>query len=364
MITTRNHTLTSAASGLLAALLAAVTASPAHGQAAGRVVAPDGRALAGTILATTPNDVEIEDSAGELRKVPIDRIADVQFDDEPPKVRTARSLLEAGRPADALGEIEEVEKSELEGVPALVITEMEFVKVAAAGLLAAQSGDGVAAADAAMAGFLAKNPRSHHAYELQQILADLRTRAGKFDGAAAAFDALAAGPPAFKVQAAAGKAGILHQQGKFAEAAQQFDAAIAIPATDEPSLARKRLATLGKARALARLDKPADALALLDGLVKQADPENKDLLARAYIVRGEIFGGMPNRQQDALIAFLTVDLVYNSVPEAHAEALFNLATLWQQARQDQRARDAEQTLKAAYPQSGWTKKLAGAGKAS
>lgn len=351
----------SPATMLLAALLVAAAADAAHGQAAGRVVAADGRALAGTILATTANDVEIEATGGDLKRVPIDRIAEVQFDDEPPKLRSARSLLIKGRPADALGDLAQVEKSELEGLPPMIVAEMEFVKTAAAGLLAAQSGDGVAAADAAVAAFLSKNPRSHHAYELQQILADLRTRAGNFDGAAAAFDALAAGPPAFKVQAAAGKAGILHQQGKFADAVQQFDAAIAIPANDEASQGRKRMATLGKARALARLDKPAEAIALLDGLIKQADPESKDLLARTYVVRGEIFVGMPNKQQDALISFLTVDLVYSAVPEAHAEALFNLARLWDQARQDQRAREAEQTLKAAYPESGWAKKLAGAG---
>lgn len=338
--------------------------SIAWGQAAGTLVAPGGKSLSGTILGTSPNDVEIEDQAGDIKRVPIDRIQEVQFGDEPPALRSARTFFMGGRPAEAIDELSKIEPSELEGVAALVLAEVDFVKAAAAGRLAAQTGDGVAAAEKDVAGFLTKHARSHHVYEMQQVLADLRAKAGRFNDAEAAYAALAKGPAAFKVQAASGKAGLLFDQGKFAEAAREYDAALAIAATDDASLARKRLATLGKARSFARVDKQADAIALVTGLISQTDPEDREFLSRAYAALGAIYAGMKGKDQDALISYLTVDLVYNSVPECHAEALYQLTGLWKRVRQDQRANEAAQTLRDAYPQSQWTKTLAGAGKAS
>ena len=73
---------------------------------------------------------------------------------------------------------------------------------------------------------------------------------------------------------------------------------------------------------------------------------------------------MEGKDQDALIAYLTVDLVYNTVPDSHAEALYYLSELWGKAREDQRSRQCGQILRDAYPQSGWAKKLAGGGKTS
>jgi hypothetical protein len=140
------------------------------GQAPGRLVAPNGKSLLGTILGTSPTDVEIEDEDGDLKRVPLDKIVEVQFSDEPAKLASARSFLMRGRSGDALGELESVLESELEGVPALVLAEMEFAKAAAAGQMAVESGDGVPAADAMVTGFLTKHPRSHHFFEMQQLL--------------------------------------------------------------------------------------------------------------------------------------------------------------------------------------------------
>ena len=82
------------------------------------------------------------------------------------------------------------------------------------------------------------------------------------------------------------------------------------------------------------------------------------MLSKAYAVLGDAYRAA-GKEQDALIAFLTVDLVYNTQPESHAEALFNLAQLWDKAQNPERARQAKQALEATYPDSSWTKKLAG-----
>lgn len=334
------------------------------GQAPGRLVAPNGKSLSGTILGTSPTDVEIENEDGDLKRVPLDKIVEVQFSDEPPKLASARSFLIRGRSGDALGELESVLESELEGVPALVLAEMEFAKAAAMGQMAVESGDGVPAADALVAGFLAKHPRSHHFFEMQQLLGELRAKAGNYPAAMQAFDALSKGPSAFKIQASSGKGQVLVEQGKFADAVREYDAALAVSAGDEASLRRAREAALGKARALSRLGKHADAIKLAKATIDGADPEDRSLLSKAYVVLGGLYRAMDGKDQDALIAYLTVDLVYNTVPDSHAEALFYLSELWGKAREEQRSRQSGQILRDAYPQSGWAKKLAAGGKAS
>lgn len=332
------------------------------GQAPGRLVAPNGKSLSGTILGTSPTDVEIEDENGDLKRVPLDKIVEVQFSDEPAKLASARSFLMRGRSGDALGELESVLDSELEGVPALVLAEMEFAKAAATGQMAVESGDGVSAADAVVTAFLAKHPRSHHFFEMQQLLGDLRAKARNFPAAMQAFDALSKGPVAFKIRASSGKGQVLVDEGKFAEAVREYDAALAVSAGDEASLMRKREAALGKARALSRLGRHDDAIKLAKATIDEADPEDRSLLSRAYVVLGSLYRAMEGKDQDALIAYLTVDLVYNTVPDSHAEALYYLSELWGKAREEQRARQSGQILRDAYPQSGWAKKLTAGGK--
>ena len=78
-------------------------------------------------------------------------------------------------------------------------------------------------------------------------------------------------------------------------------------------------------------------------------------MARAYNVLGTAYR-QTGRTQEALLAFLHVDVLYPSVPEAHAEALANLADLWQQVHQNERANRARKTLEEEYPDSPWTKK--------
>jgi outer membrane protein assembly factor BamD (BamD/ComL family) len=64
-----------------------------------------------------------------------------------------------------------------------------------------------------------------------------------------------------------------------------------------------------------------------------------------------------HREQDGLIAYLTVDLVHSSDPDSHAEALYRLQELWDQGRYPQRASEARRRLEADYPESAWAARL-------
>ena len=106
---------------------------------------------------------------------------------------------------------------------------------------------------------------------------------------------------------------------------------------------------MGKAKCLSLQGKQDAAIEMVLQIIKDSSPEDKELLSRAYNVLGGAYRSMAGREQDALIQFLTVDLVYNTLPESHAEALFNLGELWDKGSNPERAREARQNLKAAYP---------------
>ena len=338
-------------------LAAAIVCGTASAQAPDRVVTTEG-AFTGKVVGTSAEAIDLEDRNGETRKIPIDQLRDLQFGGEPQSLRAARSLLARGRAADAVEEVAKIEASELDGAEPVLLDEVDFVKAAAAGRAALAAGADPKDAGRRVSEFLTKHPKSHHFYDMQQLLGDLLFRAGKPDAALAAYSTLAKGPAAFKVRAAAAKAGMLFDQQKFAEAMAEYDAAIKIEATDDASAEQKRGAQLGKARCLAQTGKNAEAVVLVQGIIKQADPEEKELLGRAYNVLGAAYRAAGDKDQDALISFLTVDLVYNGSPDSHAEALANLAELWDKVKQTERARDTRKLLQESYPASPWAKKQA------
>lgn len=310
--------------------------------------------VSGRVAAVTPNGVDVEGRDGEVQNVPIEKIREVQFGGEPQDLKAARTLLARGRPVDAIEDLKKLKDEDFQGAEPLIVEEREYVAAAVAARAVLQSGGDVKAPGQLVAGFLSKHPKSHHTYELQEILGDLLARANLPDKAIAAYDKVAQGPPAFKVRAASAKARMLFDQKKFDEAAAAFDQAIAVNATDDASKAQKRAAELGKAKCLAESGKGSEAVDLVLRAIRQASPEEKEMLAAAYNTLGAAHRAA-GKDQDALIAFLTVDLVYNVVPDAHAEALANLVALWQKANNPERARQAMQSLESAYPESAWAK---------
>ncbi|MEA1951308.1 MAG: tetratricopeptide repeat protein, partial [Planctomycetota bacterium] len=87
-------------------------------------------------------------------------------------------------------------------------------------------------------------------------------------------------------------------------------------------------------------------------IIMAADPEQTRLLARAYNAKGTALR-KANKPNDALLAFLHVDVLYFSSPEDHAEALANLAELWGEIHKPQQAMQARQILKQRYKNSRW-----------
>lgn len=329
-------------------------------QTADRVFTTEG-SVSGKVTAVSANDVDIEDRNGETKKITIDKVREVQFADEPQSLRSARSMLNRGRAAEAIAELEKIEASELDGAEKLILDERDYVKAAATGRAALSAGTDPAAAAKMVQEFLGKNAQSHHFYELQELLGNLHARAGTADKALAAYSQLAKGPAAFKIRAASAKAGMLFEQKKYDEAMKEYQEAMGIAADDDASAAQKLGAALGKAKCLSQLGRNDEAIKTVQGIIKQSDPEAKEMLAQAYNVLGAAYRAAGDKDQDALISYLTVDLVYNSSPESHAEALANLSELWEKVKNPERALETRKLLKDSYPGSRWAKQAAADG---
>lgn len=342
-------------------LVVVATVSPTR--AADSVVLADGERIGGAIVNLAPDVVEIEGRDGTVNKITISGIREVLFDGEPESFASARTLLGRRDGAGALAELAKIDKADIDAADPQIRDEYEFLE-AAATAQAATAADGPVAAQGLQA-FLTAKPRSHHRFAGHEILGDLFARLGKFAEATTAYAELDRGPPALRVRAATIKARLLLEQNKPAEALGAFEAALQITTepTDAASSLEKGDAELGIARCLARTGKAEDGITRTRATILAADPNDRVLLAKAFATLGECQRAAGGKDQDALISYLTVDLVYNGVPEPHAEALYNLVQLWDATKQPERARAARQALLAAYPQSPWAKKL-GAGQAS
>ncbi len=183
------------------------------------------------------------------------------------------------------------------------------------------------------------NPKSYHFLEASETVGDLLAADGKYVQAAEYYARLNAAPwPDYKMRTRVAAGRLLLAQGKAREAAAMFDKVIANPSEGDLAQAQRHRGRAGEGRRLVALQKPDEAIKIVEALIAKADPENAPLVARAYNVLGTA-QRQAGRVKEALLAFLhvNVDPRYSAVPEAHAEALANLAELWQQVHRTDRA---------------------------
>ena len=328
----------------------------ASGMAADVVRTIDGDRLSVTVTGSSREGLTIEDREGE-RQVPVAELVDVQYEGEPQELRTARNLLARGRSADALAELDKIDQDSLANLTDLMAAEQAYIKAAAKAESALlDSGNLAQLRDAGreVLAFATAHPDSFRYYRSRELVGDLLAASGDTAKAMDYYKELAAGPPSMKIRAATARGRMLLTTGDHAGAVTAFEQAEAVGATDPASVEQKRLASLGKARALGLLGKGSEAIAVVNTLLNGADPEDVELLGPAYNAMGDAHRAA-GRLQDAVLAYLTVDLVYNANPAAHAEALAKLAEVWDEIGQPERSREARDSLQASYPETSWAK---------
>ena len=306
--------------------------------------------------------VEYEQSTvcGVQKEVPVNEILTIIFNDDPKELKRAKDYIVKDRYAEAAAALEGIKEEP--GQPEVRL-ELEYYRALCDARLAlankgetAEAEKRVADAGRRMKAFADAHPNSYHYFEATALVGDLLLAFRQYPQAAEYYGRLAKAPwPDYQMRAGVAVGRTLLAQGKNDEAVAVLDKVIASAAIGDLADAQRTLATLQKANALVALQKPDEAIVLAERVLANADPGDAVVKAQAYNIMGTAHR-QAGRTEEALFAFLHVDFFYSEVPTAHAEALWNLAALWEQLHKIERANAARKTLEEHYKDSRWAKK--------
>ena len=309
----------------------------------------------GTISAMTATEVSLDMAAGQKKQVPVNEIDTIVFEGEPPEIKLVRSEVANSNYEGALKSLDKIDPAKV--TRAEIKQDLQFYKALCLARLALAGTGKVGDAGIQMRAFVKDNPTNYHYLAAAEILGDLFATIGKPELAYEQYTAVERAPwPEAKMRGSVAKGRILVMQKKYPEALAAFDTVLKLAGDGKGPGATSRLAAqLGKATCLAATDQPDKAIALVQEVIDNADPEDVDLNGRAYLALGNCYRQKPAAIKDARDAFLHVDLLYPSNREAHAEALANLARIWNELGKPERALQATQLLKDRYANSVWAK---------
>jgi tetratricopeptide (TPR) repeat protein len=314
----------------------------------------DGDKHTGTVKNISPTDVTIGGSVSET-VVPVNEIAAVVYALEPRGLAEARAAYDSGRYTDVFAALNEIKPEQIRRDE--MRTEIEFYRAMAAARLASfGSVDQKTATSAGMElnRFLTEHKNSHHYYEVNEALGGLLA-ALKNPNAFRYYDVVAGAPwPDYKIRAGLLKGQAEQMHGNHAAAIKHFDAALATTAPGGQAATQLLLVRVGKAASLAESGNTEEAIEILNQVIAKADEGEIEVHARAYNALGACFR-KKGATKGALLEYLKVDLLFNTVPDAHAEALYYLSQLWNEARHPERARAAAEALQQRYATSRWNK---------
>lgn len=329
------------------------------GQAVDSVKKTTGETVSCRITAISRLMLEAEKLSGDPISIPVSEIQSITFDGEPRPLKTVRMHLRSGRYEDAL---EELNGDELSGVRRQEIAQdVAFYKAVCAARLAMGETEAVRKAAEEMKVFVHGNTDSYHFLEGCEKLGELYVALGRYSDAETYFKQLGNAPwPEFQMRArvAMGRAQLAQGAGKIPAAKKSFQEVLDLPARSDAAKSQHLAAQLGLASCLAAEKQYDQAIEKIQAILASADVEQVELHARAYNTLGTALT-MAGRKNEAIMAFLHVDLLYNSIPDAHAEALAHLAELWAKVGKEERARQAQNMLLQQYKNSRWVKRSGG-----
>lgn len=334
----------------LVLLVLAVTSSSSAWAQVDRIVPIKGPTVIGKITEIKRDSVTLESSSGK-QTFTIDRIGTLIFDAEPPQLTSGRRAAVEGNYEQAAQDLSGIDFSK---------AMRDFVKADAlfyvarteAALALAGRGD-ITEATRKMRGFAGANQQSIHFYSAAKIMGDLAVAEGKYDDAVKFYTFLANAPvPELKIEAEYLGGVAKLKQGNAAEADASFTKVIGANVQSELGAQLQTLAKTGKAVALAKQNKGSEAVALVDSLITELNPDNSAIAAQVYNAQGASLEAIGDNE-GAVLAYLHTHLMFSGQSGPHAEALSRLIELWPKVGNPERANEARQELQQRYP--GWKK---------
>jgi tetratricopeptide (TPR) repeat protein len=312
----------------------------------------DKTSLSGEVTAMTSREVTVKTRKGDV-VTPVNQITAILYEGEPSTLNHARTAIANGRYEDALAALEKIDQSRVQRPQ--VLQDIEFYKALCAARMALRGDGAIREAGSQMAKFVGAAENNYHWLQANELVGDLLVANGQYAAAASYYATVGKAPwPDYQMRASVAIGRALLADGNVDEALKTFDRVIAtrVEDSDAPGKTQQMLAMLGKARCLAAKNDQEAAIKLIQEVIAQANPENVALQAQAYNALGSALR-KANKPQDALLAFLHVDVLYFASAEAHAEALANLAELWNEVHKPDRAIQARETLKTRYKNTRW-----------
>lgn len=349
-------TLTRLGCRSLSAALLATTALLTLGglaQAQDRVYPKRDAVASGKLVEITPATVKITVRNKEQTYDMAD-VRKISFDDEPNTLDRVRESTLQGQYEQALDEVKKIAVDAIKNP--LIKQDVEFYRYYCEGKLGlAGQGDKLAAIKGLLA-VASSNPKSHHLYELSDLLGQLALAVKQPDQALRYFNMLlSAGSPDTKALGVYRLGSVELAQGKVEEAKVRFGQ-LAGATSASPEMGRlKSLAEVALATCEQLAGNNEAALQKLDSLVQQYDSTDQGLFARINNAKGACYIALEKANQ-ALLSYLQTDLLFFTDPEAHAEALYHLTKLWPQAGQPARGAEAKERLNTQYASSTWANK--------
>ena len=333
----------------------------------------------GEIVSATSQQVVLKDkNASEPLVIKTGEVIEIRWDKEPTQLKSVRASMKKAEWESALATISRLETPDTARKE--LRAEIDYLKAYLAAKVALETGQlttiprgetdlvtlgGTAAITEAgnrMNRFLQQSPDTWRTFQATMTLAELLAAAGKYQNALTYYQkaADAATNSAGKIRSAFQLARLQAISGKEAESLKRFDAIIALK---EPHSAEVRSMVLQSRLGRARLQvstKPDEASRVVSELLEEVakedseipDSERPSVLSQCWLIRGLVFESQ-GKSQDALFAFLRVDVMYPADRFAHAESLSHLVDLLEKSKRLERASQMRRTLLARYSDTPW-----------
>lgn len=329
-------------------LAAAVSAD-----AADSIVLTTGSSARGTIQKANKDEITIQ-AGTRVQTVPTDEVVRVTWDREPIAVKNARGQEAAGNYAQALELYKEAE-SGMGSVSDLGKKDLKYLVARTKARWALSDKSKADEAISELEAWNAANPDSFRFYQLHEFLGKVYAAKGDVDKAKAAFTQIAGSKyNDLKMKGRNLTADLLIASDDVPGALREYSAVAAMNASNPLELEQKNKARLGEARCMTREGQPEKAVEVANQVIHDTDKSHPAVHAEAFLRKGDALKAEQKNQQ-AVMAYLAVDLLFENQPEQHAEALYELSDLWAKVGQPDRASDARVRLEKKYPGSHWLK---------
>lgn len=307
----------------------------------------------GTITEITPNGVTVV-TGQSSRTIPSNDIVNITYDGAPPILLTIQQNFQNSRYGEVLSLISDGLGPAAGAISANARQELAYYKAYSTAKLAQETGTDIEKAGNELLAFTRDNAKSYHLYKVKDMLGELYLASDmkdKYQRARREYTTLLAEVPwdeyKFKATIALGMIDI--EENKLADAKTKFQKIIADVSQNAPETLKRQssFATLGLARCTAREKKYDEAIAALDKLAAESDPEDKALQSAICLALGEtnLAAGRP---KDAALNYLQIDILHKNNRIDHIAALKQLAGIWQALQRGDRVREVKATLRSVY----------------